>query len=141
MKFKYLKFPLPEPSPILGSALFKPIIPIELAYGGRAVRYGALIDSGADFCMVDGLIGEYLGIDVRAGIRAQFGGIEESVGAEAYFHTVTMKIGGTESEVNVGFSYDIASHGFALLGQNGFFDRFSVNFDLLKDEIVLTKKV
>ena len=90
--------------------------------------------------MVDGLIGEYLGIDVRSGVKARFGGVEESAGAEAYFHTVSMRIGDTESEVNIGFSYEIASYGFALLGQNGFFDRYAVTLDLLKDEIVLKKK-
>ena len=140
MRFRYSRIPLPEPSSVLGSFLFKPIIPIILAYQGRAVRYGALIDSGADFCMLDGLMGEFLGIDVRAGTKVRFGGVEQGTGAEAYFHTVTVKIGEVESEVNVGFSYDIADYGFALLGQNGFFDHFAVRFDLLKDEIALTKK-
>ncbi len=140
MKFKYTKIRLPEPSSALGSFLFKPIIPLVLAYQGRAIRYGALVDSGAAFCMIDGLIGEHLGVNVRAGVKEKFGGVEEGAGAVAYFHTISMRIGNVEAAVNVGFSYDIAHHGFGLLGQNGFFDRFAVTFDLLKDEIILKKK-
>ncbi len=140
MRFKYTKILLPKPSSVLGSLLFKPIVPLVLAYQGRAIRYGALIDSGADFCMIDGLIGEHLGINVRSGVKEKFGGVEEAVGGEAYFHTISMRIGKVETEANVGFSYDIAHHGFGLLGQNGFFDRFAVTFDLLKDEITLKKK-
>lgn len=37
----------------------------------------------------------------------------------------------------VGFSYDIAKHGFGILGQRGFFDKFAVKFDLSKEEIEL----
>ena len=40
-------------------------------------------------------------------------------------------------ETIVGFSYDIAKHGFGILGQKGFFDKFVVNFDLVKEEIEL----
>ena len=140
MKFKYLSFPLPKPSLVFGSALPKPIIPVEFTYRDRKIRYGALVDSGADFCMLDGTIGEFLGIDVRSGMREVFGGVEESKGSEAFFHPLVLNIGGFEYEVMVGFSYDIASHGFCVLGQRGFFDRFIVKFDLLKEEIELKKR-
>jgi hypothetical protein len=137
MKFKYLKLALTEPSPFFGPVLLKPIIPIELICEGRRFRYGALIDSGADFCMLDGAVGEYIGIDVRAGERFEFGGVEESVGSEAFFHTIRMNVGGYEFSAKVGFSYNIANHGFAILGQKGFFDVFIVSFDWRKEEIAL----
>lgn len=140
MKFKYLKFPLPETSQIFGSALLKPIIPIELSYKGRKIRYGALVDSGADFCMLDGAIGEFLGIDVCAGTREVFGGVEESKGSEAFFHKVTIGVGDWKSEIVVGFSYEIANHGFCILGQNGFFDKLVVKFDFLKEEVELKER-
>ncbi len=140
MKFKYLKFALPEPSPIFGPTLPKPVIPIELTFKDKRVRYGALVDSGADFCMVDGTIGEFLGIDVRAGVHEVFGGVEESKGLEVFFHTLTLGVGGLEYETAIGFSYDIANHGFCVLGQYGFFDRFIVKFDLVKGEIELKQR-
>mgnify|MGYP001607964096 FL=1 len=40
----------------------------------------------------------------------------------------------------MGFSYDIAKHGFGILGQKGFFDIFVVKFDLVKEEIELKEK-
>lgn len=140
MKFKYSRLPLPESSFALGSFLFKPIIPIIVSHGPRAIRCGALLDSGADFCVLDGLLGEHLGIRVRDGIREKFGGVEEGVGLEAYFHPVGVKIGKWNAEVNIGFSYDIAKYGYAVLGQLGFFDRFKVSFDLQKDEIDMKPK-
>ncbi|MDO8259932.1 MAG: hypothetical protein Q7T50_00350 [Candidatus Magasanikbacteria bacterium] len=42
--------------------------------------------------------------------------------------------------MNCGFSYDIAKHGYGVLGQKGFFDLFAVKFDLKKEQIELTPK-
>ena len=39
-----------------------------------------------------------------------------------------------------GFSYDIASHGYGLLGQKGFFENFTVKFDYSKSDIELKPK-
>ena len=62
MKFPYKKFLLPTKDSFFGSALLKPMLPIELAYAGRSLRYQALVDSGADFCIFDAALGDYLGI-------------------------------------------------------------------------------
>ncbi|OGI98619.1 hypothetical protein A3H53_01220 [Candidatus Nomurabacteria bacterium RIFCSPLOWO2_02_FULL_40_10] len=58
MKFRYFKFPLTKRSYLFGMALLKPVIPFEIVYGGVRLRYAALIDSGADFCIFDGEVGE-----------------------------------------------------------------------------------
>lgn len=140
MKFPYFKFPLQQKSPFFGTAILKPIIPVELLYGSKKIRYGALIDSGADFCILDSEIGEYLGIDIRSGARETFGGIQERGGAEAFLHKIVLNIGGWDYTTTVGFSYDIAKHGFGILGQKGFFDMFAVTFDFLKEEVELKEK-
>lgn len=137
MKFEYFKFPLKERSGYFGHALLRPIIPVRITFRGNTLRYTALIDSGADFCIFDAEIAEYLGIDVRSGHREIFGGVQERGGAEAFFHEVTLNIGGWDYQTTVGFSYDIAKHGYGLLGQKGFFDIFEVKFNLLKEEIKL----
>ena len=137
MKFRYKKFLLPERSALFGSSLLKPILPVEIAYGAASVRYEALVDSGADFSIFDAEIGEYLGLDVRAGTPLAFGGIQERGGATAYIHEVRLRIGGHAHTVPVGFSPDIATQGFGVLGQKGFFDLFVVKFDLQKEEIEL----
>lgn len=140
MKFRYFKFPLEKKSNLFGTALLKPIIPVEIVYSGIRLRYAALIDSGADFCIFDGEVGEQLGINVRSGSREVFGGIQERGGAEAFLHEVVLNVGGWDYKTTVGFSYDIAKHGFGILGQKGFFDMFSIKFDLAKEDIELKER-
>ena len=64
MKFEYLKFPgnPTEPFPNRKFAL-RPVLPITVKSGGKAIKYGALIDSGADHNVFHAEIGEALGID------------------------------------------------------------------------------
>lgn len=140
MKFKYFKFPLSQRSLLFGSAILKPIIPVDIFYGDKKLRYAALIDSGADFCILDAAIGEHLGINVRSGLREIFGGIQEKGGAEAFLHEVVIKVGGWDYTTTIGFSYDIAKHGFGILGQKCFFDIFVIKFDILKEEIELKER-
>ena len=54
---------------------------------------------------------------------------------------MVINIGGWNYKTTVGFSYDIAKHGFGILGQKGFFDIFIVKFDLTKEEIELKPKI
>lgn len=137
MKFDYFRFPLSSPSVLFGKSLLKPIIPIGISFNGRTLRYNALIDSGADFCIFDAEIGEYLGINIRNGTKENFGGIQERGSAEAFLHQVNINIGGWNYKTVVGFTYDIAKYGFGILGQKGFFDIFIIKFDLMREEIEL----
>ncbi|HEY4505866.1 MAG TPA: hypothetical protein VJJ24_00175 [Candidatus Paceibacterota bacterium] len=41
----------------------------------------------------------------------------------------------------IGFSYDIARHGYAVLGQRGFFDRFKVTFDYQIKSLEIKEKI
>ncbi|MFH1192928.1 MAG: hypothetical protein V1656_01260 [Candidatus Jorgensenbacteria bacterium] len=120
--------------------MLKPIIPVGISFGGKKLRYGVLIDSGADFCIFDGEVGEQLGINVRSGTREVFGGIQERNGAEAFLHEVVLNVGGWDYKTKVGFSYDIAKHGFGIVGQKGFFNIFVVKFDLLREEVELKER-
>lgn len=140
MKFKYFKFPLPQRSDFLGNFLLKPIIPIQIKGRDVTLSYAALIDSGADFCIFDADIGEYLGIDIRTGKPLTFGGVQEKGGAKAFLHEIIITIGGWDYKITAGFSYDIAKHGFGILGQKGFFDLFVVKFDYQKEQVELKPK-
>lgn len=137
MLFKYFEFPLPKSSPVLGNSILRPIIPIKISINGQTAKYDALIDSGADFCIFHAEIAEYLGIDVQSGLREVFSGVEDSIGAEAYFHELTLTIGDKSIKTLIGFSYDIVDHGYGLLGQKGLFDKFRINFDLTEKQIEL----
>lgn len=81
-----------------------------------------------------------MGIAISSGIKEVFGGVQERGGSEAFLHKVTLGVGGWNYSATVGFSYNIARHGFGILGQKGFFDLFVVKFDLLKEEIELKDK-
>lgn len=140
MKFPYLKVPLPYRSDYFGHSLLKPIISIKIKARGNELRYAALIDSGADFCIFDAELAEYLGLNVRSGKKEEFGGVQEAGGAEAFLHEITINVGGWDYKMTAGFSYDIAKHGFGILGQKGFFDLFIVKFDFLKEEVELKER-
>lgn len=137
MKFRYFKFPLSERSEFWGTSILRPVIPVNITVGEITVGYAALIDSGADFCIFDGGLGEILGLNVRSGKRTQFSGVQAHEPSYAYLHEVTVSVGGSRHKIIAGFSYDIASHGYGLLGQKGFFDIFLVKFNLSKEEIEL----
>lgn len=140
MKFDYFGVSLPERSRLFGHTILRPIIPIKIAAGIAKVDYAALIDSGADFCIFDAAIGEHLGLDVRSGQKELFSGVQNSTPSEAYLHSIALNIGGWNFQTTIGFSYDIAKDGYGILGQKGFFDIFTVKFDLLKEEIELKER-
>ena len=127
-----------------GSAVFpkqvvrRPLIDFEVEHKDKSQKSKALLDSGADFCILEAEIGEILGIDIKSGPEEKFGGIS-GIPAKAYVHQVTLKIGGHTHQARVGFSYEIAKLGFQILGQYGFFDNFVVKFDYKKQEITLKK--
>ena len=95
-----------------------------------------LVDSGADFCILKGEIGELLGLDVEAGQEFPYRGINgaESIG---YAHAVWFCIKGVWIPAKVVFSYDIPKGGHQVVGQIGFFNHFKINFDYQKASIVL----
>lgn len=141
MKFRYRKFNLSPFSDFFGKHILKPIILIKILNDDIVLQYAALIDSGADFCIFDAGLGEYLGINITSGMEIQFGGIQSLGGAKAYIHRVTLEIGGHEFKTEIGFSYDISKNGYGILGQKGFFDLFSVKFDLQKEDIEIKERV
>ena len=129
MKFKYKKY---------SKTHFRPIIPVEIVWGGSKIRYEVLVDSGADLCIFDSQIADILGIDLKKGAKEQVIGVT-GVPQDYYLHTVTLKVGGREYKAEVGFT-DISRQSYGIVGQKGFFDSFIVKFDLSKEEIDLKPK-
>jgi predicted aspartyl protease len=141
MKFRYVKYPAPKELDFFGKQILRPVIPIEIVYQDRSLQYETLIDSGADFCIFHAEVGKAIGIDVTAGQAASFGGIQKSrKQAKAYFHPVTLVVGGWKYDTVVSFSDDIAPSGSGVLGEKGFFDLFVVKFDFKKGIVELKEK-
>ncbi len=129
MKFKYKKI----------NGILRPIIPIEISFDNKSIKYEVLVDSGADNNIFDAEIGEILNIDIEKGEREDVGGITGVI-QPYYKHLVTINVGGWSYETEVGFLRNIAHLGYGVVGQRGFFDIFIVKFDLLKEYIELKER-
>lgn len=130
MKFRYKKY---------GPGVLRPVIPIEIIKNGLEVPYEVLIDSGADLCIFDAHIAEILGIDVVKGEQREvfgFTGFPEFY----YLHDISIKVGGIEHKIKVGFM-SMRSSAYGIVGQKGFFDKFIVKFDLQKEDVELKERI
>lgn len=107
--------------------------------GREAVPYEVLVDSGADISIFDAEIGTLAGIDVEAGEQHTLVG---ATGVEEvfYLHTIGLVVGTVKFRTTVGFLPNMTRNGYGVVGQKGFFDRFLVKFDLLKEEVELKKR-
>ncbi len=140
MKFDYMSFPLREKNSVSDRKThLRPVIPIFIkAENGNQVGSYVLIDSGADFCIFHGDLGEALEIDVRSGPKVKFGGVQSSTKqCTGYAHTICLVVGGHEVPAKICFSYDISDNGYGIVGQYGFFDSFKVKFELAKERLEL----
>ena len=130
MKFRYKKF----------GQFLRPVIPIKIKNKDRFVNYEVLIDSGADLCIFDAEIGEVIGIDIEKGKREIVGGIAGQT-AEYFIHPVEIEVGGWPHKIEAGFLRRVAGgFNYGVAGQRGFFDKFIVKFDFLKEEIELKER-
>ncbi len=131
MKFKYKKY---------GSGIVRPVIPVEISYKGTSIEYEVLVDSGADICIFHAELADILGIDLTKGERAHVSGITGAPELQ-YIHPVALKVGGWEHKTKVGFLPNIGRLGYGVVGQRGFFDKYVVKFDFLKEEIELKRRI
>lgn len=105
-------------------------MPVVLASSSRELNTVAIIDSDADDIMFPASYAARLGLDLQRGAYYQFGGAG-SGGQSAWFFEITLKIMPVVSyTAYIGFTPALESVGCGLLGQNGFFDKFKVDFDL-----------
>ena len=114
----------------------RPVIPIKLKHGTSSVNYEVLVDSGADLCILDSGMKKLLGLDITGGKPYNVGGIAGQ-SAKYYVHTVEMEIGGWPYKIEAGFLPNVSGFNYGVVGQKGFFDIFTVKFDLSKGEVKL----
>ena len=130
MKFKYKK---------IAPGVIRPIIPIEVKYRSKKVRYEVLVDSGADSNIFDEQIGNPLGVRIRNGKKGTVGGITGTQ-QTMYSHKVKIVVGGHEYETDANFMLNMPPYGHGVVGQKGFFDLFTVKFDYQKAILDLKPK-
>jgi Aspartyl protease len=130
MKFAYKEF---------GPGVIRPVIPIQVSYGGRTVKYNVLVDSGADMCLFDAQIGELLGIPVAQGERMMVTGV--TANPQAYYkHHVVITVGGWDYKIEAGLMPNFPSSQYGIVGQVGFFELFTIKFDYQKEQIEIKPK-
>ena len=85
-------------------------------------------DSGADACLFPMSLAILLKLDVLGLPKALTGGVGSSANV-TYYDTITLDLGhGIEFSAYVGFTAGMDNLGFGLLGQEGFFDKYNVEF-------------
>lgn len=135
MLFRYRKLNLTSPFSNR-KYLLRPIIPVSLTYKKCSIRYEALIDSGADFCIFPIEIAQKLNIRLDKKQSIYFSGLGKEV-IRGYKSNIIITIGEIDCKTKIVFA-DMANKS-GILGQNGFFDLFKVKFDLEQEEIEVLK--
>ncbi len=107
----------------------RPYLIVRLTHGPKHKDVISLVDSGADLCLFHSDIGRLIGIDVETGSELAFQGVSGAK-ASAYLHRVSLTVRGLSNiTLDVGFT-DSMAVGTGLLGQQGFFEQFHINFQL-----------
>ncbi len=134
MKFKYLEYPR-QPSLAFPDKdrTFRPALEVTVKHQARSLKLICIVDSGADMCAFPAKVGEFLGLEIKAGKSEKLKGIE-GTSSRVYYHELALEVGGYQFECPIGFGEGIK---FPVLGQDGFFDKFEVTFNYLKNEISL----
>jgi hypothetical protein len=131
MRKKYTRFPLDRPSAAFKgeTAAWMPLVSVRIGHGHKQTpRFPAVVDSGSSWCLFKSDVASYLGIDWQNGIEESIGGITQTTPEPVYFHKVKIYVEADWIiEVMAGFCKKLAVTG--ILGRNGFFDSFHVQFD------------
>ena len=104
-----------------------PVIPIIVENEGKTLGALCLIDSGAEYCLLDAEIGRALGLVIEEGLPVSLSGVQDPK-FTAYLHDIIYRIGERNYPATIGF-VDNAQMGYGILGRNGFFYYFKVYFD------------
>ncbi len=118
---------------------WRPIIPVTLKHNKKEFKYVALLDSGADFNIFHSELTAVLDIDLTKLPKSTFGGINK--GMRGVMQMTVVEIGVDDYTFNapVYFSSDISPDGYGIVGQQGFFDKFKILFNLEARKIELKK--
>jgi len=113
----------------------RPKIKIRVFKKDRYVDVLALIDSGANYCLFPGEIGDIVGIDnIKGGNELDFFGLSGKP-ISFYLNNIEIQVSNYRFPCEGYFSYKYK--GPPLLGENGFFSTFKVIFNFQKEEIEL----
>jgi hypothetical protein len=132
VKYSFFRVP-PTPAFPEGRVIARPLIFISLVSGKFRLSCYALVDSGADQCVFPLSFAFELGLSPFIAPSEPIGGLGSS-NVPAYFCDVVVELPGlTSFPLRAGFTEGLNHWGIGLLGQDGFFNRFRVNFRLNRE--------
>ena len=142
MKFPYRAYDV-QPSAARPSvtAVYRPVIPVRvIGVSNDAVFFG-LVDTGADETVLPAFLATQLGVDVDRHETTPFRGIGGQV-VHVSHGTVTLEVGKGRGairwEARCGF---LDGPAVAILGQQGFLERFTATFSSEHKELTLKPTV
>lgn len=138
MKLPYHKLPQLDPRQ---TSVSVPWIKVYIRASDKARIFLMLIDSGADYCIFDKEVADFLGLDIKSGqsnVTLGLGGKSHVY----YFDNIWIGVGGYEVKLRAGFIDGMLAEGriSGVLGRQGFFDYFKVCVDESSKEIELKPK-
>jgi len=138
VEFAYTDLPVKSlPSSSRSRLISRPIIPLIILYKDKFVQYQALLDTGADYNVFHADIAVYLGINLTKGRCIKITGIGgDSI--KGYEHKVDIKVGHKRICTTIVFSRQIPNNAIAVLGNQGFFNHFIVEFDYNSKKLSIT---
>jgi hypothetical protein len=140
MKFPYVRVPCRSGNGVKITSVLRPLIHIGLkTKNSEIINTFALIDSGADYCISPSEFGEQIGLSIKNNSWIDIFGISGQP-IRFYFHDIILTIGGWQKESRMGFSHDLKLD-YIILGQKGFFDFYTINFDYKKEDIELKEHI
>jgi hypothetical protein len=124
LKYPYKQTPLPN-----GDFDWLPILAVQVSRGSLLTSpFEAIIDSGSFDCLFHGDVARAVGIkDITTGILKVSGGVVKGVQMQTYGHDIRLVVGADNFKIVGYFSDDLPIA--ALLGRDGFFDKYIVTFD------------
>jgi len=133
MQYHYHSFEVKfSPSSKRRKTVWRPVIEIILLYAKRLVSYPVLIDSGADYNVFHSGVADALGINLVSRKKRKIYGLGEQP-LKGYEHKVGLRMVGLKTiETKAIFTRELSSHAFGVLGNEGFFNHFKVQFDYKK---------
>jgi hypothetical protein len=139
VKFPYYKFPNKDPNK---KSIERPCIKATINYNSASVSLIVLVDSGADYCVMDKDIADFLELDLQDGELDVTGGLGGKGTKVYYFDNIYINIGGVEVKTKCGFvdGKVVGGQIAGVLGRQGFFEKFKVTIDETKKEIELKEK-
>jgi hypothetical protein len=117
-----------EPYPH-GITMYRPLMMATVtASNGKALQWLVMPDSGADACLFPMSLAVLLKLNIPSLPKTLTGGVGSSANV-TYYDTISINLqNGIEFKAFVGFTEGMDGVGFGLLGQDGFFDKYDVEF-------------